>query len=288
MSKGNQSLDGRELSPHGIIFCNWSVGSNSLKLCLKQTCDSPLNLFYSNTVSGSIEHEMQKEKKKKKTGLGRVSFVWWHLGSLKTWVWELTFLFHYGKFTGSLLHIKITYFHLLISEFYAFCCTPLLFQKVAGNEKSISPDLRNYYDKCENSILGKIVCFQKCEDYPYIFSFKMPNFSFELLNFSGFNTIWDDKNTINLNYLTEEISIFCWVFTWSYGCKWENEVPVWHVRALFMHSLIITSVLYQRTTICFGFAFVNQRYHWKLLSKRRGFFPDLAIVSKIQKLSSDL
>lgn len=76
-----------------------------------------------------------------------------------------------------------------MSEFYAFCCALLIFQKLVGNEKNISPDLRNYYYKCENSILGQIVCFQKCADYPYIFSLKMPKFSFELLNFSGFNTI---------------------------------------------------------------------------------------------------
>lgn len=201
------------------------------------------------------------EEKRKKTCLGLVSFVWQHLGTLKTWVWELTFLFHYRRFTGSLLHIKITYFHLLRSEVYAFCCTLLIFQKLVGNEKNISPDLRSYYDECENSILGKIVCFQKCKDCPYIFSLKMPNFSFELLNFSAFNTIWDDRNTINLNHLTEEGSIFCWVFKSSCGCKWENEVPVWCMQALFMCSLIITRVLHQRNTVGFDFAFVNQSYY---------------------------
>lgn len=169
MSEGNQSLGGRELSPDRIIFCTWDVGSNSLKSWLKQTCNSPLNLFYSNTVSWSLEHEMQKEKRRK-TFLGLVLFVWQHLGTLKTWVWELTFLFHYRRFTGSLLHIKITYFHLLRSEVYAFCCTLLIFQKMVGNEKNISPDLRSYDDECENNILGQIVCFQKCKDCPYIFS----------------------------------------------------------------------------------------------------------------------
>lgn len=100
-------------------------------------------------------------------------------------------------------------------------------------KNNISPDFRNYNNKCENSILGQIVYFQNCANYPYIFSLKMPNFSFELLNFSGFNTIWDDNNSINLKHLSEEVSIFCWVFAWSCGCRWENGVPVWWVQALY-------------------------------------------------------
>jgi len=45
------------------------------------------------------------------------------------------------------LYIKITYFHLLVSEFSTFYYMLLFFQEFIRNEKIISSDVRNGYDK---------------------------------------------------------------------------------------------------------------------------------------------
>lgn len=76
LSEANQSLDVRELSPDGIIFCNRGVGSHSLKLWLKQTCDSPLNFFYSNNVSMLMKHRAwDAEGKKGKEDMFGAGFI---------------------------------------------------------------------------------------------------------------------------------------------------------------------------------------------------------------------